>query len=67
VALKAYKKLVGWQGGAYVVHQNWAEKRASRGEVVRISMIKCRTRGLIKYKDFLETVGYEARVIKAAG
>ena len=65
-ALEAYEKLLERQGGAYVVHKGWAAQHPSRGEVVRISMIKCRTRGQVKYKDFLETVGSEAGAIKAA-
>lgn len=66
-ALEAYEKLLERQGSAYVVHKGWAKEHPSRGEVVRISMIKCRTRGQVKYKDFLETVGNEAGAITAAG
>ena len=61
-ALSAYEALLGLQSGPYVVHQDWVKipgkgtPSPRAGEVVRASMVECRTRGIRDYNDFLRAV-----------
>jgi hypothetical protein len=48
----AYQKLLEGQSGPYVVHQNWAKGNSHAKEIVRGSLIECRTRRVIDYEDF---------------
>ena len=55
-AFRAYEKLLGMQGGPYLVHQDWGENDQRAGEVVRVSMIYCRSNGIKNYELFLQEI-----------
>jgi hypothetical protein len=63
-ALSAYQALLKIQSGPYVVHQDWErapDKNAPSpraGEVVRASMVECRTRGICDYDEFVRAVKF---------
>jgi hypothetical protein len=51
-ALKAYKKLLDFQTGPYLSHLDWSENDLSAGEIIRVSMIQCRSQNVTKYTEF---------------
>jgi hypothetical protein len=55
-ALDAYRKLLQQQNGAYTVHNKWIEENDRPCEVIRISMIECRSRGILDYGEFAEVL-----------
>lgn len=52
-ALKAFDTLLENQSPVYQDFQKWAEKSRHQGEIVRFSMIQCRTVGVTYYEGFL--------------
>jgi hypothetical protein len=55
-ASEAYEKLLEHQSGAYKAHKEWVEDTERGGEIVRISMIECRTRRMSRSDAFLAAV-----------
>jgi hypothetical protein len=55
-ALKAYQTLVAKQSGPYRAHQKWVGNDERGGEIVRVSMIECRSRGITAASEFSEAV-----------
>lgn len=51
-ALAAYEKLLAMQSGPYVMHKEWVQDDQRAGEVVRISMIHCRSNNMVEYELF---------------
>jgi hypothetical protein len=51
---QAYNGLLTLQSGPYRVHEGWfnEQHKSTAGEVVRMSMIKCRSTGITKLADF---------------
>jgi len=70
-ALSAYQALLEIQSGPYVVHQNWErapDKNAPSpraGEVVRASMVECRTPGICDYDTFVRAVEFSHERLSA--
>ena len=55
-ALQAFEVLLESQSSAYCDFQTWAEKSRHQGEIVRFSMIQCRTVGMVDYHEFWDTL-----------
>ena len=59
-AYEAYEKLLKVQSGPYLVHKEWLKDtgndKGPKGEIVRVSMIQCRTLGIESNDDFLEII-----------
>lgn len=55
-ALKAFEVLLECQSPVYTDFQGWAERSRHQGEIVRFSMIQCRSNEITDYKSFLEIV-----------
>jgi len=55
-ALSAYKKLLDFQSEPYVIHKSWIKDSKVAGEIIRGSMIECRSRDTTDYKSFEEIV-----------
>lgn len=55
-ALAAYESLLAKQNGPYRAHEAWVKDHAQAGEVVRVSMIECRSRGITASGDFAEAI-----------
>jgi hypothetical protein len=51
-AWEAYERLLKLQSGPYLVHEEWTEGGEAAGEVVRISMITCRSTNTTKLGRF---------------
>jgi len=51
---QAYKSLLALQSGPYRVHEEWlnGQDKDRAGEVLRMSMIRCRSTGITKLADF---------------
>ena len=49
---EAYERLLKLQSGPYLVHEDWTEGSEAVGEVVRISMITCRSTNTAKLGRF---------------
>ncbi|HEV2491961.1 MAG TPA: hypothetical protein VG204_02695 [Terriglobia bacterium] len=45
---EAYERLLKLQSGPYLVHEDWTEGNEAIGEVVRISMITCRSTNTVR-------------------
>ena len=56
-ALLAYQVLLAKQSGPYRAHLGWVREHEQGGEIVRISMIECRSRGIVMSSDFLDAIG----------
>ncbi len=52
-ALQAFDTLLEHQADEYTHFQAWAEKNKHQGEVVRFSMIQCRSNAIRDYDSFL--------------
>jgi hypothetical protein len=55
-ALVAYRALLGKQSGPYRAHLEWVQDDEQGGEIVRVSMIECRSKGIVASSDFAEAV-----------
>ena len=55
-ALQAYEALLKEQSGPYRAHLNWVESDERGGEIVRVSMIECRSRGITASSNFSEAI-----------
>lgn len=55
-ALQAYEALLKEQSGPYRAHLNWVESDERGGEIVRVSMIECRSRGITASSNFCEAI-----------
>lgn len=55
-ALDAYQVLLSKQSGPYLAHLDWVQNHEHGGEIVRISMIECRSRGIKASEEFADTV-----------
>jgi len=51
-ALAAYKVLLAKQSGPYRAHEAWVKDHPQAGEVIRVSMIECRSQGITDAKEF---------------
>ena len=56
-ALHAYQALLAKQSGPYKAHLGWVREYEQGGEIIRISMIECRSRGIVESSDFADTIG----------
>lgn len=63
-ALITYRKLLEIDTGAYKAHTEWATNEKSRGEIIRVSMIKCRTQMITDYDAFKELLENEIAALK---
>src|SRR5690606_22172982 len=52
-ARMAYEALLAKQRGTYKEHLKWVDNDERGGEIVRVAMIECRSRGMKHAKDFL--------------
>jgi hypothetical protein len=50
--LKAYERLLQLQSGPYLVHEDWVKDGEVVGEIIRITMINCRSTRLVKLGRF---------------
>ena len=55
-ALQGYEALLKEQSGPYRAHLNWVESDERGGEIVRVSMIECRSRGITASSNFSEAI-----------
>lgn len=57
-ALDAFEKLLKDQSDVYKEHQNWSTKESlgHEGETIRISMLECRSKGILRREDFQHIV-----------
>jgi hypothetical protein len=55
-ALHAYEALLKEQSGPYRAHLHWVEGDERGGEIVRVSMIECRSRGITASSNFSEAI-----------
>jgi hypothetical protein len=55
-ALEAYQALLKKQSGPYTAHLKWVEFDERGGEIIRISMIECRSRGITASSNFSEAI-----------
>jgi hypothetical protein len=55
-ALHAYEALLKEQSGPYKAHLKWVEGDERGGEIVRVSMIECRSRGITASSNFSEAI-----------
>lgn len=66
-ALEAYKKLLDFQTGPYKAHLDWSSDNLSAGEIIRVSMIQCRSRSVIQYPEFKNILEMHQQGIKRRG
>ena len=55
-ALATYEKLLEKQSGPYRAQLGWVEDDEHGGEIIRVSMIECRSKGLIEASVFNEAI-----------
>jgi len=55
-ALDAYHALLSKQSGPYKAHLNWVQKNENGGEIVRVSMIECRSKGIEASSEFADAI-----------
>jgi hypothetical protein len=55
-ALQAYEALLKEQSGPYKAHLKWVESDERGGEIIRVSMIECRSRGITASQNFAEAI-----------
>lgn len=55
-ASSAYKALLAKQTGPYRAHLDWVKADEQSGEIVRVSMIECRSQGIAAAKRFTEAI-----------
>ncbi len=51
-ASTAYKALLAYQAAPYKVHEEWVQNDAKPAEIIRASMIECRSKHLLRHPDF---------------
>jgi hypothetical protein len=56
-ALNAYHALLAKQSGPYKAHLGWVRDNEHGGEIVRISMIECRSKGILASSAFADAIG----------
>lgn len=56
-AKEAYTRLLKLQSAPYQAHCEWTEPNEAGGEIVRVTMIQGRGRGITKYTDFQSIIG----------
>lgn len=54
----AYASLLQHQSSPYTEHTRWIRKGESAGEIIRISMIQCRSAGIQSRHEFAEAVAF---------
>lgn len=64
-ALAAFDALLEHQSGPYAVHQEWAKEHPAAGEVVRVSMIECRSQNTTNYVTFTGALERHQGVLSA--
>lgn len=64
-AIEAYQMLLERQSGPYRAHLSWVKDDEQGGEVVRVSMIECRSHGMTAAVEFTETIERYHRGIRA--
>lgn len=55
-ALKAFRALLEKQSGPYKAHCKWVGSDEGGGEIVRVSMIECRSRGITASSEFTTAI-----------
>jgi hypothetical protein len=55
-AIHAYKELLKKQSGPYRAHLGWVDDNERGGEIIRVSMIECRSLGITDSAKFLEAI-----------
>jgi len=55
-ALEAYQALLDKQSGPYRAHREWVGDDERGGEIVRVSMIECRSKGITASSAFSDAV-----------
>lgn len=55
-AFDVYKQLLERQSGPYKAHLAWVRDDEQGGEIVRVTMIECRSRGMTEAKAFSEAI-----------
>jgi len=55
--LMAYQKLLERESGPYIVHLQWAARTSHAKEIVRGTLIECRTRRVLDYAEFERILG----------
>lgn len=55
-AFDAYKQLLAKQSGPYKAHLAWVKGDEQGGEIVRVTMIECRSQGMTEAKAFSEAI-----------
>jgi hypothetical protein len=55
-AIQAYEALLKRQSGPYRAHRAWIGDDERGGEIVRVSMIECRSKGITESSVFAETL-----------
>lgn len=55
-ALQTYQALLEKQSGPYRAHLEWVGDDERGGEIVRVSMIECRSKGITSLSDFSDAV-----------
>lgn len=63
-ANKAYEALLAKQSGPYTAHRQWVDDDERGGEIVRVAMIECRSRGVQRAKDFLAAINRHREQVK---
>lgn len=63
-ANQAYEALLAMQSGPYIVHRDWVDNDERGGEIVRVAMIECRSRGLKRAEDFFAAIKRHREQVK---
>ena len=63
-ANKAYEALLAKQNGPYTAHLDWVDNDERGGEIVRIAMIECRSRGVQRAEEFLAAINRQREQVK---
>jgi hypothetical protein len=66
-AITAYEALLKRQSGPYRAHLKWVGGGESGGEIVRVSMIECRSKSLSKVADFESAVARYRADVRGGG
>lgn len=63
-AHKAYEALLAKQSGPYKAHRDWVGNEERGGEIVRVTMIECRSRGMQRAEHFLAAINRHREQVK---
>lgn len=55
-AKTAFDELLKVQSGPYRAHEGWVKEGEMGGEIVRVAMIECRSRGVMELAEFVEAI-----------